>query len=177
MFRAGGRSSQLSPLDDREASIDANVILDFHLTGNTHVLVRALQRGILVSDFVEAELTKSDASAPPSSEIVNLTTEEQLNFLDQLRRTYTRLGFGELGAIAVAHFRHAIFVSNDGRARDAAGDLGIEVSGSLGVLRSAVSANAISPGRAVEIMEEMMFAGAWFSDELVEMFRTSILKN
>src|SRR5690348_16658882 len=118
MFRVGGRSSPLSPLDDREASIDANVILDFHLTGNTQVLVRAFRGRILVSDFVEAELTKSDASAPPGSEIVNLTTEEQLNFFDRLRRTYTRLGFGELGAIAIAHFRHAIFVSNDSRARD-----------------------------------------------------------
>ncbi len=167
----------MSPLDDRPASLDANVILDFHLTGNTTVLERAVQRGILVSDFVEAELTKSDAVPPPGSEVVHLTTEEQLNFFDQLRRTYSRLGAGEVGAIAVAHFRHALLVSNDGRARSAAIDLGIEVSGSLGVLQAAVNADTISPVRAVQIMEEMVLAGAWFSEELIEVFRASVLKN
>jgi predicted nucleic acid-binding protein len=52
-----------------------------------------------------------------------------------------------------------------------------QVSGGLGVLQSAVSANAISPARVVQIMEEMVFAGACFSEELIEVFRTSILKN
>lgn len=167
----------MSPLDNREASLDANVILDFHLTGNTSVLVRAIRGGILVSDFVDAELTKSDATVPPGSEVVHLSTEEQLNFFDQLRRAYSRLGAGELGAIAVAYFRHAVLVSNDGRARGAASDLGIEVSGGLGVLQSAVAADAITPIRAVEIMEQMVLAGAWFSDELIEMFRASVLEN
>src|SRR5262249_33072513 len=110
-------------------------------------------------------------------EIVHLTTDEQLNFFDQLRRSYSRLGAGELGAIAVAHFRHAMLVSNDGRARNAAIDIGIEVSGSLGVLQSAVNSGGITPARAVQIMEEMVLAGAWFSDELIEMFRASVLQS
>jgi len=167
----------LSPLSESQASLDANVILDFHLTGNLAVLERAIPRGILVSDFVQAELTKSDATIPPGSEVVHLKTEEQLNFFDQLRRTYSRLGAGELGAIAVAHFRRAMVVSNDGQARNAASDHGIEVSGSLGVLQSAVAADAITPARAVQLMEEMVLAGAWFSDELIDIFRNSILKN
>lgn len=167
----------MSPLHDREASLDANVILDFHLTGNTVVLEHTLTGGILVSDFVEAELTKSDAAPPPAAQIVHLTTEEQLNFFDQLRRTYSRLGAGELGAIAVAHFRRAVFVSNDGQARSAATELGVELSGSLGLLQSAVTSSTITATRAVQIMEEMVLAGAWFSDELIEIFRASVLKN
>ena len=167
----------MSPFDKNESSLDANVILDFFLTGNTAVLERGLPRGILVSDFVEAELRRSDAALPPSCRVVPLTSEEELNFFDQLRRTYARLGAGELGAIAVAHFHRAVFVSNDGRARSAATEFGIEVSGSLGVLRSAVSFGAIAPARAIHIMEEMIVAGAWFSDELIEMFRVSVLKN
>src|SRR5215472_4206932 len=55
-FKIGGRRSLLSPLNDRDASLDANAILDFHLIGNTSVLQRAVPKGILVSDFVEAEL-------------------------------------------------------------------------------------------------------------------------
>jgi len=167
----------LSPLDENDCSLDANVILDFYLTGNTGVLESALRKGMLVSDFVEAELTKSDVALPGGCEVVPLKTEEQLNFFDQLRRTYARLGAGELGAIAVAHFRRAILVSNDGQARNAAADLGIGVSGSLGVLRFAVSIGAIDAGRAIQIMEEMILAGAWFSDELIELFRVSVLKN
>jgi integrase len=88
-----------------------------------------------------------------------------------------RLGAGELGAIAVAHFRRAMVVSNDAQARNAAIDHGIEVSGSLGVLQSAVTAGTITAARAVQIMENMVLAGAWFSDELIEIFRSSVLKN
>jgi predicted nucleic acid-binding protein len=167
----------LFPLDDRQASLDANVILDFHLTGSTPVLVNAIPRGMLVSDFVQEELTKSDAAVPPGSNVVPLTTEEELNFYERLRRRYSRLGAGELGAIAVAHCRKAMLVSNDHRARSAAGDLGIEVSGSLGVLQSAVNADAITPLRAVQIMEHMQLSGAWLSDELMELFKTSVLRN
>lgn len=149
-------------LDETECSLDPNVILDFHLTGSMIVLERALPRGILVSDFVQAELTESDAVLPQSCEVVALHYEEELCFFDELRRRYSRLGAAELGAIAVAHFRRAVLVSNDGLARSAAEDLRIEMSGSLGVLRSAVSLDAISSARAIQIMEEMILAGPGF---------------
>src|SRR5205807_2291022 len=124
----------------KDSSLDANVILDFWLTGTTNLLIAAMPKGGLVSDFVEAELKTSNVALPLGCEMVCLTTEDELNFFANLRRRYGRLGAGELGAITVAHFRSAILVSNDRLARAAATELGIEVSGGLGVLRSAVAA-------------------------------------
>lgn len=76
----------------------------------------------------------------------------------------------------MAHFRGAAFVSNDGHARSAAQELGIGVSGGLGLLQAAVDAGTISSLRAVQIREEMFRNGAWFSDELMQVFRASVLK-
>lgn len=158
-----------------DSSLDSSVILDFTVTGSAGLLDLALPGRILLSDLVMAELTNSGAAVSPRCHVVPLTTDEEIHFLGYLRRTYSRLGLSELGAIAVAHFHRAIFFTNDSRARSAATALGIEVSGTLGILRSGVSVGAIIPDRAVQLMEEMVSAGASFSRELIDGFRRSML--
>jgi predicted nucleic acid-binding protein len=165
----------LSPLEESEASLDANVILDFYLTGNADVLEQALTRRMLVSDFVEAELTKSNAAMPRGSKVVCSNSEEELIFFGNLRRSFTRLSSGEIGAITVAYFHSAIFVGNDALAQASATNFAIDVSGSLGILRAAVSVRIITPARAIEIMDEMIFAGTCFSTVQVDKFRASML--
>jgi predicted nucleic acid-binding protein len=109
--------------------------------------------------------------------VVALTTELELDFFHQIERAYRNLGVGELGAITVAKFRSAFFVSNDGNARAAAKDLGLELTGGLGLLQLGVSLGHIQGSDGIRIMEEMVLNGAWFSDELIELFRQSVLKN
>lgn len=168
----------MRPLEEGPLSFDSNVILDFHLTGNYVLLERLAAGRMLISDFVQDELSRSELTPLPSGcEVVALTAEEELDFLRELARTYRNLGPGELGAIAVSKFRAAIFVSNDGNARTAARNLGIELTGGLGLLQLAVTAGYIDGAGAIRIMEEMILQGSWFSDKLISMFRQSVLKN
>jgi predicted nucleic acid-binding protein len=168
----------VAPLEEAPFSFDSNVILDFHLTGNYAFLESVAAGRMLISDFVEDELSGSDRTPlPAGSEVVALTTEPELDFFHQIERAYRNLGVGELGAITVAKFRSAVFVSNDGNARAAAKDLGLELTGGLGLLQLGVSLGHIQGPDGIRIMEDMVLNGAWFSDELIELFRQSVLKN
>lgn len=166
----------MAPLEEAPLSFDSNVILDFHLTGNYAFLESVAAGRMLISDFVEDELSGSDRTPlPAGSEVVALTTEPELDFFRQIERAYRNLGVGELGAITVAKFRSAFFVSNDGNARAAAKDLGLELTGGLGLLQLGVSLGHIQGPDGIRIMEEMVLQGAWFSDELIAIFRQSVL--
>jgi predicted nucleic acid-binding protein len=168
----------VAPLEEAPLSFDSNVILDFHLTGNYAFLESVAAGRMLISDFVEDELSGSDRTPlPAGSEVVALTTESELDFFHKIERAYRNLGVGELGAITVAKFRSAFFVSNDGNARAAAKDLGLELTGGLGLLQLGVSLGHAEGSDAIRIMEEMVLKGAWFSDELIELFRQSVLNN
>jgi predicted nucleic acid-binding protein len=93
-----------------------------------------------------------------------------------IRRNNPPLGTGEIGALAVAKLRGCGVITNDSRARRAAEELGIPVSGSLGILEYAVEVGRITAEDAVGILDQMIQAGAWFSDELVKMFRARIFE-
>jgi predicted nucleic acid-binding protein len=95
---------------------------------------------------------------------------------DGIRRNNPPLGAGEIGALAVAKLQGCGVITNDSRARRAGEELGIPVSGSLGILEFAVEIGRITAEEAVAILEQMIQAGAWFSDELVTMFRARILE-
>jgi len=89
-----------------------------------------------------------------------------------------RLGAGELGAIAVAHFssRHG------GEQRCSKHEMrqltmASRSQGALACCSQQLRPGTITAARAVQIMENMVLAGAWFSDELIEIFRSSVLKN
>jgi predicted nucleic acid-binding protein len=163
----------LSPLDESEVSFDANVATDFELTGNASLLQQLFPERILVSDIVKAELGEAEI-AFTVARVIQLN-EEHLSLLDQLRSRNPRLGLGEIGAIAVAHVRHAVLASNDGHARSAATEIGLAITGSLGILEHAVSSGSVEAVKAVSIAENMILAGAWFSEELIELFRARVL--
>jgi predicted nucleic acid-binding protein len=112
----------------------------------------------------------------PRADVVTLVAEGELAVFDSIRKNNLPLGTGEIGSLTVANLRGCGILTNDSRARQAAKELGIPVSGTLGVLEYAVEADRISAEAAVEILEQMLQAGAWFSDELVRMFRTRILE-
>ena len=93
-------------------SPDTSVIVDFSLTGNSDLLLVLFVDRMLVSDFVQSELAEADIhlSGP---EIVRLETDDEWNFLVQLRRTKSALGIREIGALTVARFRDATLLTND----------------------------------------------------------------
>jgi predicted nucleic acid-binding protein len=164
----------LSPLNDHEVSFDSNVVADFELTGNTTILEQILKGRMLISDFVQDELRRANINFSPAR-VIALTTEEQLELLEELRRGHPGLGLGELGAITIARVRTAVLASNDGQARKAAIELGVQVSGSLGILEHGVSTGDIEPRMAVRVAEEIVAAGAWISEDLIELFKTKVM--
>jgi predicted nucleic acid-binding protein len=165
----------LRPLDSGEFSFDANSIVDFVKTATLPLLDRLFEGRALVSDFVVNELAAASIEWK-SANVVTLTSEEELQLFEDIRKNNPPLGTGEIGAITVARLRNAGLISNDRQARRAAGELGISVSGSLAILRYAVESAVISGEEAVRILSEMIVAGAWLSDELVEAFRKDVLR-
>jgi predicted nucleic acid-binding protein len=165
----------LRSLDSGEFSFDANSIVDFVKTATLPLLDRLFERRALVSDFVVNELAAASIEWK-SANVVTLTSEEELQLFEDIRKNNPPLGAGEVGAITVARLRNAGLISNDRQARRAAGELGISVSGSLAILRYAVESAVISGEEAVRILSEMIVAGAWLSDELVEAFRKDVLR-
>lgn len=156
-------------------SLDASVVVDFHLTNNIALLEELFVGRMMISDFVEDELEKGNIHLPGAI-VAPLTTAEEWQFFSDLRRDRRVLGVGELGALTVARFHNAALLTNDKQARDAAEELGIAVHGSIGILEYAAGGEKISGREAVKVLEEMILAGAWISDELVELFRQRVLE-
>jgi len=156
-------------------SVDSSVVVDFHLTGNLSFFEDAFAGRMLISDFVEEELGESDIRVL-GAEIVPLTKDEEWNFLAELRNRKRGLGLGELGAITVAKFHDASLLTNDQQARQTADDVGVSVSGAIGVLEYGVAVGKLSGQAAVKILEDMIGAGAWISKDLLEMFRRKMAR-
>src|SRR5205823_14810991 len=129
----GRRKAALHRLSSRDVSPDASVIVDFSLTGRLRLLLDLFAGRMLLSDFVEAELAPIGIKLS-EIEVVKLDSEEQWNFLNDLRKARPGLGAGELGALTVARFRNATLLTNDKPARQTAETVGIAYSGGIGVL-------------------------------------------
>jgi predicted nucleic acid-binding protein len=165
----------LHPLDSGEFSFDTNSIVDFVKTGNLSLLDRLFESRAVISDFVVNELAAASIEWK-QAQVVMLADESELQLFEDIRRNNPSLGAGEIGAITVARLRGAGLTTNDLQARRVAEELGIPVAGSLAILRHGVEVTIISGEEAFRILAEMIVAGAWISDELVESFRRDILK-
>jgi predicted nucleic acid-binding protein len=165
----------LHKLETTSVSADSSVVVDFHLTGNLPFFEDAFAGRMLMSDFVEDELGESQIRVL-GAEIVPLTKDEEWTFFAELRRRKRGLGAGELGAITVAKFNSASLLTNDRQARQTADEVGVSVSGAIGVLEYGVEVGKLSGPAAVKILEEMIREGAWISEDLLEMFRRKMIE-
>lgn len=161
-------------LSSATVSVDSSVVIDFHLTGSLLLLEELFTGRMLMSDLVEEELAMSKMKVL-GAEVVILTQDAEWAFFGEVKRNKPGLGYGELGAITVAKFRRASLLTNDRQARQTAEELGIPVSGAIGVLEHAVEANRISARNAVTLLEDMVRQGAWISDDLLEVFRRKMI--
>lgn len=88
---------------------------------------------------------------------IHLQAEERQDF-EALR---VGLGPGEAACLAVAKARGALLLTDDQAARRRAQFLGVEVSGSVGVLSRLVDARALSPNEADGLLHRLIDAGYW----------------
>ncbi len=75
------------------------------------------------------------------------------------RRFSTALGAGERSCIAVAKYRLGLFVTDDRKARQVALDLGVKVTGSLGILVLTIERKMWTLKEANSILAEMIGNG------------------
>lgn len=153
-------------------SIDANVAADFAVVGRLDILGTLFSGRLLASDFVVAELARAGI-AIDGAEIVGLPGED-LGLFQSLRDQHRNLGLGELGTICVAKLRKAVVLTNDKEARKLAVELGVEVSGTLGVLKHTVTMRFLTGSDAIQLLDRMIEDGSWFGPDLVEEFKCSL---
>jgi predicted nucleic acid-binding protein len=166
----------LHRLSSTSVSLDSSVVLDFERSGSLELLRRLFVGRTLISDFVEYELGAASILLP-DAEVIALTSEADWQFFEQMREGRPGLGLGESGAMAVARCRGATLLTNDRLARNCAEESGIPIAGAIGVLEYAIEIEEITGTEGVRILEDMIRAGAWISDDLVEMFRQKIFEN
>lgn len=156
-------------------SVDSSVVVDFYMTGSTAVLQNLFDGRMLMSDFVEEELRKASIHFHGAT-VVGLATDEEWGFFARLHTTDPGLGTGELGALTVAWSRQATLLTNDKKARQMADTEGVPVGGAIAVLEFGVEIGELLAADAVGLLEAMVREGAWISHELIENFKTKVMR-
>jgi predicted nucleic acid-binding protein len=121
------------------------------------ILLQELYQEVLVTSVIEAEY---GLVLPPWIRVVDPQDVERAN------RFSTMVDAGEASAIALAlERRDAKLIMDDLKGRRLAIELGVRITGSLGVLKAAKD-NGLIPAMA-PVLEDLRKAGLWLSDELV----------
>ena len=87
--------------------------------------------------------------------ILESTSEEQALALTMS----SRLGKGERACIAIAYMRGAIFATDDGFARRVARDYAIQITGTVGILKSCIQHRLLSQSQGQKALDEMIASG------------------
>lgn len=120
----------------------------------TNFVVAEIMRGIQQG---HKELRKIQASMQKGwLQETSLITQKEKSLYETLS---VSLGLGEASSIAVAKTRGFIFASDDRAARREAGLLEIKLTGTLGILKKAVSHKTISLNEGNLILAKMVKAG------------------
>ncbi|MFZ5822686.1 MAG: DUF3368 domain-containing protein [Chloroflexota bacterium] len=74
-------------------------------------------------------------------------------------KTLPKMGAGERSCLAVAHYRQAIFATDDAKARAVGAKLGLEISGTIGFLLFAINIQAVTLHEANFLLNKMIETG------------------
>jgi predicted nucleic acid-binding protein len=146
---------------------DSVTLSNFALAGGLRVLVaRYRGRGFVTTQVID-ELTHGVAAGYPSlAECLDLVDKGILRAVsleraerNAYRQLVAHLGEGEAGTIAAASRRRGVVVSDDLAARRTCADMGVAVTGTIGILRSAVRDVDLSLADANRLLHRMIEAG------------------
>ena len=151
-----------------EIVFDACVLSNFALSGSVDIIRTLYGRTALITDFVNAEITRGiQAGHSGLLEIkrsikkglikeICLSGEEEKALFESLSIS---LGLGEASSIAAAKKRVITFASDDKVARREAARLGVKLTGTLGILKKAVAAKVITLKEADAVLKKMIAQG------------------
>jgi len=151
-----------------EVVFDCCVISNFALSGSLSVLQSMFSGTSYITNFVSAEISRGMQSG--HGELVSVKealkdgwlleiapeTEEEKTLLEKLS---VSLGFGEASSIAVAMARDYLFACDDKVARGEASILGIKLTGTIGILSTAVKKSIINTKTANSYLKKMIAHG------------------
>lgn len=147
---------------------DSSVLSNFALARALEIPKRLYAGRGFVTDHVRIEILRGVRSGHDAlnlileavdagwlREAVLQTAEAKANF----ERLSESLGLGEASCIAVAHSRELVFASDDLAARREAEKLGIPLTGTLGILKKAISTKIVDIRTADRILKDMIKKG------------------
>ena len=141
--------------------LDTTILTNFALVGLTAVL-RDLwgDRVATTEEVLEEYAAGVEAGKLPHQDwthlkIITLSSEEQVLG----RKRFPKHGRGERSCLAVAIIRGSILATDDQLARRSARSQGIELIGTIGILKTCVQSRLLSRMNAQLKLEEMIAAG------------------
>jgi predicted nucleic acid-binding protein len=147
---------------------DCCVLSNFALSDTLFILKNLYGSSAFLTDFVSAEIVKGIQSGHGGlSRIEDALAQGWLKEISPGRkgeraiwRTLTvSLGLGEASSFAVAKIRGCLFACDDRVARREAERLGVELTGTLGILKKAVRYREVSQRSADRILRRMITPG------------------
>ena len=151
-----------------EVVFDCCVISNFALSGSLSILQNMYSGASYITNFVSAEISRGVQSGHRELASVKealkdgwlkeiaLEAEEEKALLETLS---VSLGFGEASSIAVAKMRGFIFACDDKVARKEAKLLNIKLTGTIGILTSAINKKIIDTRTADAYLKKMIARG------------------
>jgi predicted nucleic acid-binding protein len=141
--------------------LDNTVLSNLALVGQTDLVFHLWAARVASTPEVlrEYEMAARAGLLPPHAwadlPLMDLTPQEVA-----MSKTFSqRLGHGERSCLALAHSRGALFASDDADARAAARQLGLPVTGTLGILALAVRREVLTLEQANALLADMVAAG------------------
>lgn len=149
------------PLDASLHVLDTTVLSDFAHVGRADLIQLILAGQGVTTEVVRAELHLGEqlGLVPPYDwnwlSIVELSSKE-MQLFEELAAT---IGRGEASCLAVAISRNAVIVTDDFIARRKARRLGVEVTGTLGILRMLKVEQHMPTAEVNELLAQMIANG------------------
>ena len=141
--------------------LDATVLSNFALVGHSNYLLQVWPNELTTTEEAWAEIRAGIrlGRLPKADwtwlEILSLTEAER-QACDKLMPP---LGLGEAACLALAQSRNYAFLTDDRVARRKTRQLGVPLSGTLGVLKSLLDGELITDGEADKALQQMIESG------------------
>jgi predicted nucleic acid-binding protein len=153
-------------MPDKKWVFDTVTLSNFLLTESIHIIAKRYgQRAVITSQVLD-ELSAGFDKYPALKTIDNLIEEKVIsicNISRKERRAYIelsgQLGKGEASSIAAAYEQGLVVVTDDRAARRVCSQMGVAVTGTIGIIKASLFDGEITLNQANDILKKMTASG------------------
>jgi predicted nucleic acid-binding protein len=158
-------------LRNKHVILDNNIIFDFGSLDDFDLLNNILKDSIAVMSPIVHEETKEDIEIEKLRyEVVVYSTAIDYTTHLRLRKTHRGLTDEDISCLVLARKYEGICTSNDKLIRKIAVKEGIDIIGSIGLLKCAVAEEIITHQQGVTILKKMTENGAFIENRFLDNF-------